>query len=65
MIPTNRGTFTPSGLADELAYINYAHNRDIAPHVTPERWAKVYGEAAVAELEARYQAEKVIERARA
>lgn len=47
----------PLDLIGELIYINYAANRD-ASNITPKSWEKVYGEAAVAEFEARYQAEK-------
>lgn len=61
MIPTNRGNFTAGGLLDELLYINYAHNRDVSPHVTPEQWAKIYPGAD--QLEARYQAEHAIAKA--
>ena len=27
----------------ELTYINYKHNREISPNVTPKRWELVYG----------------------
>lgn len=52
-----------SSLVDELTFISYASNRDAAPHITPERWAPHYPNAA--ELEARYQAERAIGKARA
>lgn len=58
MIQTNRGALTISQVIADLTYVNYACNRDAAPHVTPEEWARIYPRAA--ELEARYQAEKVI-----
>jgi len=41
---------------DELTYRNYAANRSYAPDISPERWAKVYGEKS-AEFEVRYQTE--------
>lgn len=47
---------TPVELVDELTYINYRHNRQISPHVSPERWAKVYGPTSKA-METRYQGE--------
>lgn len=47
---------------DQLIYVNYASNRDFAPHVPPARWGRLFQN--VAELEARYQAEKSINRAR-
>lgn len=50
-------------LVDELVYVNYAANRDCSPDVTPERWKKVYGPS-VDEMEARYQAEKAITKAK-
>lgn len=42
---------------DELTYISYAHNRNLSPDVSPERWAKVYGPSARL-MEVRYQAER-------
>lgn len=50
-------------LISELTYINYALNRDAAPGVTPERWKKVYGPEVEA-MEARYQAERAILKAK-
>lgn len=44
-------------LIDELIYINYAHNRGLAPEKTPAQWKMVYG-AQTDALEARYQAER-------
>lgn len=41
---------------DELIYRSYAHNRTISPNVSPERWIKAYGYAAV-EMEQRYMRE--------
>lgn len=45
-------------LVADLTYISYAHNRKLAPHLTPESWKRVYGEA-VDRMEAQYQAEAV------
>lgn len=50
-------------LIDELTYQNYAANRAYAPHIPPERWARMYGD--VREMEARYQAELAIIKAKA
>lgn len=47
---------TPAEVVDYLTYRNYVHNRRIAPHVTPERWEKVYGPGA-REMEEQYQRE--------
>jgi hypothetical protein len=47
---------TARDLVDDLTFAAYAHNRDIAPHVTPERWAKVFPNAAA--MEERYQHER-------
>lgn len=44
-----------SPVIDELIYRNYAANRQYSPEITPERWAKVYGENTPA-MEARFQA---------
>jgi len=49
---------------DRLRYLNYAVNRDAAPHITPESWKKVYG-SDVDAFEAQYQTEKAITKARA
>ena len=54
MIPTTHGDLTPNGIIYDLTYTSYAHNRRIAPHITPERWRKVYGPA-VDEMEERFQ----------
>lgn len=61
-IPTNRGPMTANAIIADLTYINYAHNRDAAPHITPEGWKKVYGPEVDA-MEARYQAERAIAKA--
>jgi hypothetical protein len=45
------------GILDHLLYASYRHNRVIAPDVSPERWAKIYGPMA-AQMEERFQAEK-------
>jgi hypothetical protein len=47
---------------DRLTYINYASNRDFAPEVSPERWGRIFPN--VPEMEAMYQAEKAINKAR-
>lgn len=52
------------GVFSDLTYLNYACNRDVAPNITPQSWKKVYGQE-VDEMEARYQAEKAIAKARA
>lgn len=57
-----KNTFTSESLLGELIFINYAANRDTFPEKTPEQWARIYPNAH--ELEARYQAEKAIEKAR-
>ena len=44
-------------IVDHLTYSCYAHNRAMAPEVTPEQWMGVFGERA-ADFEARYQAEQ-------
>lgn len=49
-------------IVDELTYVNYACNRDAAPEVPAERWVRMFPNGAV--LEARYQAEKAINKAR-
>ena len=46
----------------ELLYIGYATNRDQRPDISPERWAAIYPNAEA--LEAKYQAEKAITKAR-
>jgi hypothetical protein len=40
---------------DELTYKSYAHNRRRFPEVSPERWARVFADAA--SYETRFQAE--------
>ena len=49
---------TPADVVDYLTYCSYAHNRRIAPHISPERWAKIYPDAA--KLEAKFQADQWI-----
>jgi hypothetical protein len=49
-------------IVDELTYQNYAANRAYAPHVSPERWGRLYPN--VKEMEARYLAELAILRAK-
>lgn len=62
-IPTNKGAMTVLGIFDYLTYVSYANNRDSAPDITPNSWKKVYGPE-VDSMEARYQAEKAITKAR-
>jgi hypothetical protein len=62
MIQVDLRTMSPEKALEELLYISYAFNRDAAPHIKPEQYVKVYGEE-VWSLEARYQAEKALEKA--
>lgn len=56
------GSLRPIGaILDDLTYASYSANRDAAPHISPARWAPHYPNAA--ELEARYQAERAIQKA--
>lgn len=50
---------TPSQVVDYLTYRNYFFNRVRSPEISPERWARIYPNAA--ELEARYQQEMLEE----
>lgn len=43
-------------IISDLVYINYAHNRDISPEISPERWSQIYGDTT--NMEARYRKEK-------
>ncbi len=45
-------------ILDELTYIDYAHNRRVAPDVPPDRWQRIYGPT-VKHMEARFQAENM------
>ena len=54
------GAVTPQQVVDYLVYANYAHNRRIAPDVTPKRWEKVYGPS-VWEMEEQFQRETALE----
>jgi len=47
---------TARDLVTELTYRHYVANRGYAPHITPERWQRIYGPA-VWSMEARYAAE--------
>ena len=49
---------TPTQVVDYLTYANYAHNRRLSPEISPERWAKIYPDAA--KLEAKFQADQWI-----
>jgi len=51
-------------LADDLTYINYCANRDLRPDIPIERYIAA-GYKGVPEMEARYQAERAVTRARA
>lgn len=48
-------------LIDELTYTNYAHNRRISPHISPERWARIYPNAEA--MERRFKTENMKEAA--
>lgn len=48
-----------NAIIDNLIYINYKHNRELSPHITPSRWALVYGEAEVKEMEKAYTQEQL------
>ena len=47
---------TIGDLVADLTYLNYAHNRRLAPHITPHQWEKVYGPRTML-MEERYQQE--------
>lgn len=55
-VPTNQGPKTPTQIVSDLTYINYAHNRRMSPHITPEQWAQIYGPSTPA-MEERFQKE--------
>lgn len=61
-VPTNRGDMTPGEVLSELLFISYATNRNQNPEITPARWAAIFPHAEA--LEAKYQAEKAIQKAR-
>lgn len=61
-VPTNRGPMKLDDVIADLRYQSYAANRTYAPHIEPRRWARLFGD--ITEYEARYQAEKAINRAR-
>jgi len=50
-------------LVIDLMYEAYAWNRDRTPDITPERWKKILGPE-VDLMEAKYQADKAIQKAR-
>lgn len=52
-----------TALMGDLVYKSYAFNRDTAPDISPNSWKKVYGPE-VDDMEAKYQAEKAILKAR-
>ena len=45
----------PEEAVDSASYASYAYNRRWSPEITPERWARVFPNAAA--LETRYQKE--------
>ena len=47
----------PSEIVSELTYQSYAHNRQLSPDISPERWAKVFGVGA-ALMEERFHNER-------
>lgn len=53
---------TATEMVDDLTFTAYAHNRDLAPEISPERWAKVFPNAAA--MEERYQRERAAGRPR-
>lgn len=40
-------------IIDELTFRSYVYNRQRSPEISPERWAKIFGADAVAEMEKR------------
>jgi len=40
---------------DFLVYASYKANRNLAPHISPERWEAIFGD--ITELELRFQNE--------
>lgn len=42
----------------DLVYAAYRHNRELSPHVEPERWVRVFANDDVPALEERYQRER-------
>lgn len=53
-----------ANLLGDLTYRTYAHNRDTSPDITPRSWKKVFGYAEVDAMEARYQADRAIQKAK-
>lgn len=64
MIQTSQGPMSAEGIVDYLTYCNYRANRGYSPGVTTAQWKKLYGPSTDA-MEARYQSEIAIEKARA
>ncbi len=62
MIPTNYGKMSVMGVLGELTYISYSSNRERGMSAT--QLARMFGSIGAA-MEARYQAERAIENARA
>lgn len=48
-------------IVDRLIYLSYSHNRKLAPEITPERWAKVFGPTTPV-MEEQFQREEVAAR---
>ena len=44
-------------ILDELTYINYAHNRLLAPDISPKEWANIFGQKPVERMEQRLKEE--------
>lgn len=55
-ISLNEAVRNPAALIDYLTYRSYAHNREISPHITPERWRAIFSN--VDAMEQEYQAER-------
>lgn len=62
MIPTNRGEQSAESILDYCLYVSYALNRDRG--ATPEQFKRAGGFGDVDKLEARYQTERVVGRAK-
>jgi len=56
--------FYPQALVDTLFFVNYATNRDLRPDIPPERYSAA-GYPNVPAMEAKYQAERAIAKAKA
>lgn len=54
---TNLGPMSGINLLEELAYISYSTNREISPHIPPERYTAM-GFQNVPAMEERFQTEQ-------